>query len=335
MVHSSSKDFPSEAIGSPLPIGGYFSLELPRYMEYHGRAIRLNTGRNALEYILRHKSYKRIYLPYYICEVVFEPLRRLGIDHVFYHINTDFELTEDILLGEDEALLYVNYYGLKQAYIEQLAAHYGSRLIVDNTQAFYDRPIDGIDTFYTCRKFFGVPDGAYAYTCFDDESVLELDVSYDRMKFLCKRIDISPEAGYTDFRQESAELAQQPVRRMSRLTQRLMQSIDYEAAAQRRRANYTVLDQSLSDTNRLHFPLSDSDVPMIYPYLPFDENLHDFLISHKIYVAHYWSCVMQWCTDSDIEYMLASDMVPIPCDQRYDSNDMQHIINLIHQWKSI
>jgi hypothetical protein len=333
MANSSSKNYQSDASTSSLPIGGYFSLELPWHKEYHEQAIRLNTGRNALEYILRHKSYRRIYLPYYICEVVLEPLRRLGIAHVFYHINTDFELADDILLGEDEALLYVNYYGLKHTYTKQLAAHYGSRLIVDNTQAFYNRPIGGINTFYTCRKFFGVPDGAYVYTCIGEDSELEQDLSYDRMEFLCKRIDLSPEAGYTDFRQESATLAEQPVKRMSRLTQRLMQSIDYESAAQRRRTNYTILDKALSCTNRLHFPLPEGEVPMIYPYFPPYENLHDYLISHKVYVAHYWPCVMQWCSITDIEYMLAHDMVPIPCDQRYDSKDMQHIINLINQWK--
>lgn len=30
------------------PIGGYFSLELPRGEEYHKNAIRLNTGRNQI-----------------------------------------------------------------------------------------------------------------------------------------------------------------------------------------------------------------------------------------------------------------------------------------------
>jgi len=40
--------------------------------------------------------------------------------------------------------------------VEQLAEKIGSRLIVDNTQAFYAQPLEDIDTFYTCRKFFGV-----------------------------------------------------------------------------------------------------------------------------------------------------------------------------------
>jgi len=40
-------------------IGGYFELELPYGEEYHKNAIRLNTCRNAFEYILIAKSYKR------------------------------------------------------------------------------------------------------------------------------------------------------------------------------------------------------------------------------------------------------------------------------------
>jgi hypothetical protein len=34
-----------------MSIGGYFELELSRGEEYHSDAIRLNTGRNAFEYI--------------------------------------------------------------------------------------------------------------------------------------------------------------------------------------------------------------------------------------------------------------------------------------------
>ncbi len=93
-----------------------------------------------------------------------EPFKKLGIPYEFYHIDINFEIRECFTLKANEALLYVNYYGLKQRYVEQLANKTGDRLIVDNTQAFYAKPIAGIDTFYTCRKFFGVPDGAYLYT---------------------------------------------------------------------------------------------------------------------------------------------------------------------------
>ena len=60
-------------------IGGYFSLELPFREEYHKRALRLNTGRNCLEYILRVRGYKKVYVPYYICGAVREPINKLGV----------------------------------------------------------------------------------------------------------------------------------------------------------------------------------------------------------------------------------------------------------------
>jgi hypothetical protein len=35
-------------------IGGYFSLELPIHKEYHQDDIKLNTGRNYMDYILSY-----------------------------------------------------------------------------------------------------------------------------------------------------------------------------------------------------------------------------------------------------------------------------------------
>ena len=226
-------------------IGGYFSLELPQREEHHKHAIQLNTGRNCLEYILRVRGYKKVFVPYYTCEAVMEPINKLGIPYEFYHIDVHFEIRDRFSLKEGEALLYTNYFGLKQRYVEQLAERIGSRLIVDNTQAFYAKPIPGIDTFYTCRKFFGVPDGAYLYCDKELDEEIEQDYSYDRVAHLVKRIDISAEDGFKDFRRVDDGLDNQPVRKMSKLTQRMVQSIDYEAAAQRRRANFLILHKVL------------------------------------------------------------------------------------------
>ena len=164
------------------PIGGYFSLELSRGESYHQGAIDLNTGRNCLEYILKCRGYRKVYIPYYTCDVVLEPFKKLGVPYEYYHVNIHLEIRDEVVLKEGEALLYTNYYGLKQRYTEKLAQHYGNRLIVDNTQAFYANSIKGIDTFYTCRKFFGVTDGAILYT---DKILTEeysVDESYSRMK---------------------------------------------------------------------------------------------------------------------------------------------------------
>jgi len=310
-------------------IGGYFSLELPQREEYHKHAIRLNTGRNCLEYILRVRGYKKVYVPYYTCEAVMEPINKLGIPYEFYHINVHFEIRDRFTLKEGEALLYTNYFGLKQRYVEQLAETIGSCLIIDNTQAFYAKPIPGIDTFYTCRKFFGVPDGAYLYCDKDLDEKMEQDYSYDRVAHLVKRIDLSAEDGFKDFRRVDDGLENQPIRKMSKLTQRIMQSIDYEAAAKKRRDNYQMLHEVLKEDNNLVLSLEEDAVPMVYPFLAPIKGLREKLIENRVFVARYWPNVLDWTTEKEFEYLLANQMQPLPIDQRYGEKDMERIINIL------
>lgn len=310
-------------------IGGYFSLELPLREEYHKDAIRLNTGRNCLEYILRARGYKKVYVPYYTCEAVMEPINKLGIPYEYYHIDIYLEIRDRFTLKKGEALLYTNYFGLKQRYVELLAEKIGSPLIVDNTQAFYAKPIPSIDTFYTCRKFFGLADGAYLFTDKLLDEDFEQDESYERMTHLLKRIDLSAEQGYADFRKEEDGLDNKPIRKMSKLTQRIMQSIDYETVAKKRRENYQMLHEVLGEKNNMVLSLDDDAVPMIYPFLAPIKGIREKLIENKIFVARYWPNVLEWTTKNDVEHLLAYQMQPLPIDQRYGVEDMNRIITLV------
>lgn len=310
-------------------IGGYFELELPHFEEYHKKSLRLNSGKNCLEYILRCRNYSKVYIPYYTCDVVFKPFQELGVVCEFYHINMHFELSYDIHLNSGEALLYTNYYGLKQLYTEELAQKYGNSLIVDNTQAFFARPLSGIDTFYTCRKFFGVPDGAYLYCDAANCDGLDQSVSYDRFEHLLKRIDMSAGEGFDAYHENEGKLEHQPIRTMSKLTQRLMQSIDYDDVAERRRTNYKLLHKALGEENNLKLPLDDDAVPMVYPFLSSYEGLREKLIENKVFVARYWPNVLDWTTQNEIDYLLAYKMQPLPIDQRYGEDDMKRIIEII------
>lgn len=311
-------------------IGGYFSLELPLREEYHKDALRLNTGRNCLEYILLAREYKKVYIPYYTCEVILKPFKKLNIEYSFYHIDENLEVSDSISLNKNEAFLYINYFGLKQKYIEILASRYETQLIVDNTQAFYAKPLMGIDTFYTCRKFFGVSDGAYLYTNKLMEGEFEQDVSYNRMDYLLKRLDLSAEKGFTDFRSVDDSLDNQHIQKMSKLTQRIMQSIDYGAVAEKRKKNFQILHDALRGDNNLEFQLEDDAIPMVYPFLSSFKGLREKLIENKVYVARYWPNVLDWTLKDNLEYLFAYQLQPLPIDQRYNENDMNVIIDLIN-----
>ena len=250
-------------------IGGYFSLELPynEYGEYHRDAIRLNTGRYCLEYVLRVKKYTKVYLPYYMCDAVLQPINKLGLDYKFYHIDKYFHIAEVLHPKKDEVILYCNYFGLMDEYVKIVTDRYAPNIIIDNTQAFFSRPLPEIDTFYTCRKFFGVADGAYLYTDKEADFDFPQDYSSSRMLFLLDRLDKSAEEAFSDYHKSEDTLDHDEIKKMSKITQFIMSSICYKSIADRRISNYTYLHDNLSSSNTLSVDLERESVPMVYPLL--------------------------------------------------------------------
>lgn len=315
-------------------IGGYF--ELADYEGGkgfpHSKGILLNTGRNALEYILRCiGEVKGIYLPYYTCEVVLEPLKKLHIPWVFYHVNSQFEMVEDIHPKESEYIIANNYFGIKDAYIHTLTNKYGDHLIVDCAQAFFAKPIPGFKSFYSTRKYIGVADGGVAYGVDGKYSLLyDEDDSTSHDSHLRIRREKGAEAGFKDYQQNEMKLDNQPIRLMCRNTREILWHIDYDKVISRRRANFAYLHETLKNKNFLQLPEMESFAcPMVYPFVTRnDRNLRKELIDNKVFVAKYWPNVHQ-LTSYELEYDLANRVVPLPCDQRYGEEEMNRIIEIV------
>ena len=318
-------------------IGGYFSLETNDGWEHHHGALRLNAGRYALEYILKARKYKKVYLPYFICDTVIEPMERLGVTYEFYYINEQLESAAKLHPKDDEAVLYVNYFGLKNSYASTFCYAY-KNTILDQTQAFYseqgniyeDKRIQ-CDTFYSCRKYFGVPDGAYLYTDCLLEEELPQDESFERMTFLTKRIDRSAQEGYADFHANDKALSAVGMKRMSKLTEAMMKGIDYSAKADRRIRNFHILDKALRESNRFKWDMDYGTVPLVYPYYVANgAELRQRLIENQIFCARYWPNVLEWCKPDTQEHQLAENLVCLPIDQRCGEEDMERIIQIIN-----
>lgn len=308
------------------PIGGYFELDLRRGEEYHKNAIGLNTGRNALELILRIKQYSKVFIPYYTCDVIIEPFNKIGINYEFYSIDTNFEpLFDYATIKDNEAFLYVNYFGLKDTFISDMEC---KNLIIDNSQAFFALPLPGIPTFYSCRKFFGVPDGAYLYL--EDCGDLEFPVDYssERMKHLFSRIECGAEAGYDEFKVNENDLIGQPIKQMSKLTRELLLNIDYNFVAKRRRDNYATFASVLIN-NKIDLPLNGNAVPYCYPLLTDVSNLRSKLISNKVFIPAFWPNVIINNPLGSIEQLFCDNLLALPIDQRLDEIDITRILNLL------
>jgi len=315
------------------PIGGYFGLELNKSIGYHKNAIALNTARNALEYVLIAKKYQKVYIPYFTCDVILEPFQKLNIAYEFYKIDENFEPIFDFeKILENQAFLYTNYFALKDKFIKFLAEK-TCNLIIDNAQSFFSKPLRGLDTFYSPRKFFGVPDGAYLYSDTKLGQDLKTDKSITRFSHLLKRIDNSAEEGYLDFINNDKSLENNPIKKMSSLTSELLASINYESIVAIRKKNMAYLHFSLSASNKLKFDTKKIGVPMVYPLLTKDGNsLRKHLINNKIFTARYWPNVTNWAKKDSFEYFLAENLIALPIDQRYTENDMKIILNTINDY---
>lgn len=320
-------------------IGGYF--ELADYEEHncpfpHKNGLLLNTGRNALEYILRSiDNIKGIYLPYFTCEVVLEPLKKLHISYKYYHINSRFEIADEINLKEGEYIIANNYFGIKDAYIQFLAEKYGQQLIVDSSQALLAKPISGIKTFYSTRKYVGVADGGIAYIGNLEKGkvdINEVECTIEHDKHLYIRKQFGAEIGFAEYKKNEAKLDNQPIRWMSDTTKHILEHIDYQKIIFKRKTNFSFLHNILSEKNFLELPKIDSFVcPMIYPFITkFSEYLRKRLIDNKVFVAKYWPNIHKLST-YDTEYDLVNQIIPIPCDQRYDHEDLKKIIEIIKE----
>lgn len=309
-------------------IGGYFELELPnRINNWDKDFIELNSARNCLEYILLARKITKIYLAYYTCDVLLEPIKKLNINYEFYDIDFNLEPIFDYSRIEDsEIFLYVNYFGIKDKFINILCERLFDKLVIDNAQSFFSLPITGIDTFYSPRKFVGVADGGFLSSDKKINSDFERDQSYDRMSHLLKRIDLSAEEAYLDFCANDRSLESQPIKLMSNLTKKILSTLNFDDIKKRRKENFAFLNEKLKENNLLKIDISEDSVPMIYPFRTKNKDLKKQLINKKIYCATYWPNVFEWCSEEINSYILAEEIIALPIDQRYSINDMRKIL---------
>lgn len=312
-------------------IGGYFGLELRKGSEYYPDAIKLNSGRNCFKYILLAQKSSKVYVPYYIDKSMFEEsLQNLGVEFEFYNIDEKLEIPDNFTVGNSEKIVYVDYYALKKDYISKLIEIYKDKLIIDNTQAFFSKPIAGIDTLYSLgSKFFGVPGGGYLFTKTSLDKEFERDFSYHKMTHILGRIDKTASEFYESFQESKKGRCNQEIKNMSTLTQTILSSIDYQSVKTIRERNFYYLHSYLKDFNELNVDLSSIEGPMVYPLLIKNEGLRQKLIENKIYVPIYWKEVLDMKGASNFEKYLSEYLLPLPIDQRYDISDMKIIVDAI------
>ena len=268
-------------------------------------------------------------MPRYICNAMLTPLERAEIECVWYDVNDQLEVDANTRIGIDDWLLYVNYFGICNNQVAQLLQRLSpDQVVLDFSQSFFSRfDNDALATIYSPRKFFGVPDGGLLISRIPVPSSEMQDTgSFGRISHLMRRLGNSPEAGYAEYQHAEESLAECEPKQMSRLTDRILSSIDFDSVSKKRRENYLFLHRALGKDNQLSVDVSSVTAPLCYPLLTSDSGLRVRLVNERIFVPTYWTDALSRVSSGWAERMVRN-LLPLPIDQRYAQKDMGRLVS--------
>ena len=310
-------------------IGGYFEFELSSGAgTYHQGVITYQSARAAFLSLLRSlPNVQRVWMPCYICDSMLSSVHAAGKEIVFYNVDSQFYPKRNISLRSSDVLLHVNYFGVCGQQVKELLNEFNSeQIIVDASQSFYSEPSNCLATIYSPRKFFGVPDGGFLATTHPVKLPEDRDEdSVNRMQHLFTRIAFSPELGFKRYKQAEDSLQELEPKRISKLTERLLDSIDYRSIQKQRKENFNYLHERLGKTNQLSLEITDLTA-LCYPYMPNRQLSREFLRQNKIYIPTYWPEVLSRPHSQGAEEKFVNSLFAVPCDQRYKRSDLDSII---------
>lgn len=309
-------------------IGGYLDFELLEGKPFYSKLLKFNSSRNALRFLIQEKNIKKIYLPIFLCNVVYEACKKEKVEIEFYHIDNHFY---PILDDCEDYIYIVNYYGLiSNQEIIKLKRKF-SNVIIDNTHSFFQKPLKGIDTIYNCRKYFGVPDGAYLSTNLDNPNINNQSVK-DMFGHLLGRMEENASLYYQEFSLNDQKFDNMEIKAMSKETDNIMHAINYKSVLKKRKDNYNYLYLKLRNIQKLK---TKKNCTFMYPLMVGNNidstKLRNYLIENKIYIPKLWENIPNHVELNQWEKNF-SNILPIPIDQRYTINDMQHVMNLIKKY---
>lgn len=315
-------------------IGGYQGLALPFFeANLDPLTVKTNSARSALKITFQAIGPKKVWLPSYTCDAVVEAVNDLGIDFDYYRVSPTFDVDSRLSLAKEEYILVVDYFGLSSGSVNRSLRRFGaSKTIVDCSQAYFSGPKDAVATVWSPRKFFGLPDGGLLYS--SDPRIKPPEnqdtTSATRMGHLISRLVNSPETAYQQYHEAEDEIAEMAVLGMSKLTERLLRSVDYEAAKAARRRNARYLHEHLREYNRLNLDFGTDAGPLCYPLLPNVKTAsRSDLIEKRVFVPSYWPEVLTRVEEGSFEWNVVNNGLFLPCDQRYTEKDMDRLVSLL------
>ena len=314
-------------------IGGYFEFGLSNLGQFpYPNAVKYYSARSAFFDLLQQKQIKKIWMPKFICDSMIEPLNILHIKILYYNLSDTFAPILPALLNKDEYLLYVNYFGICSLIQNDILDLYpNDQIIFDHSQAFFLAPLDCFATIYSPRKFLPVAEGGLLLTNQDiipDYHSREVSEMIEQYQYGLIRCLTQASNAYQQFKNSEIKFNDCIPKKISAITEEILQSLDYAQLKEKRLNNFKFLHDQLGGYNQLKIDLDEIESPLTYP-LMMDKVVIDFLINKKIYTPTYWLDSLVRVELDSFEHKLIAMTTHLICDHRYSLEDMQYQVDIL------
>ena len=318
-------------------------------------ALALQSGRDALKVIAREYQPTIALLPALSCDSMTLPFTLHGHEVRYYRLKNDYSIDFEHLNtlipdNQDKVLfLYMDYFGRKAANAHQLQTlkkDYPSLVFIeDKTHVFLNSGPSRFMADYTVvslRKWLSVPDGGIVWcrgNLHHDDFLDSTEFSERRLEAQCMRnryLQTNERELKPVFRQIFSTVSNimdtnpEPCR-MSDYSYNLICDTDWETIAQIRQKNSSYLISSFDKCDKIKLlqpqpGISDLYVPIL---IENRDAIQRQLSQQGIYTTLIWPLSESQKKICPVSKMTEQKMLAVPCDQRYDLEDMRFIADNI------
>ena len=336
----------------------------PDWVNAWGNNVLTSSGRGAISLMLKHVEDKVIsktaLLPAYTCESVIIPFNREGYTCYFYDVDKNLRLNMESIssfLREQVGIfLHLGYFGFStnenlHDCINQLRRE--RTIIVEDTThtlfSKYDRYPENDYYIASLRKWTGLPSGGVLAS--KDNNIqgrldVQINFSSIREEALLLKGDYI-ESNNHELKQiflimfDKAEnvLDNDPSPySIDDISKSIINELDINKLITRRRKNFIFLLKALKYINGIEpvfNKIPNNICPLFFPvYLDKGrEKLRKLLINENIYCPIHWPVPRQIdISNYPMSNKIYNNILSIPCDQRYDTGDMERIARIINSY---
>lgn len=351
-----------------MEIGSEFSLEkvniknrkvetIFHWANYYKYSYYSLSGRNSIMFLLDNINieYKKVLMPSYICDSVINAFIKYGFEIMFY--NLDEKLNPIILenYGDKEIgiFLHMGYYGFftnetLESFIDKLKSK-KTLIIEDVTHTLFSKHKKNIKNdfvFASIRKWMGVPSGGILFSnekfFVDNLKIPEkfIEIRKEGLKIKREYLETNEfelKNQYLDKIRNAEKILNKDydIYAIDDLSKKIICNYNFNCMCSIRRENYIYLFEQLSKIENVKVVFEqtfDTETPLFFPiYVNKKRNiLRKKLIEKSIYCPIHWpisNCLFEYINNSTQK--IYDSILSIPCDQRYNTDDMQRIIDAI------